>query len=81
MPMLSWTHYRVLLQVNDSEARDWYATEAATQNWSVKTLQRNISSQYYYRMLPSINVFAYRRRAESRDRDAENIILSSATGK
>lgn len=53
--LLSWTHYRVLLQVNDSEARDWYATEAATQNWSVKTLQRNISSQYYYRMLPSIN--------------------------
>ena len=51
VPMLSWTHYRVLLQVNDSEARDWYATEAATQNWSVKTLQRNISSQYYYRML------------------------------
>ena len=49
--MLSWTHYRVLLQVNDKEARDWYAREAATQTWSVKTLQRNISSQYYYRML------------------------------
>ena len=41
----------MLLQVNDKEARDWYAREAATQTWSVKTLQRNISSQYYYRML------------------------------
>ena len=51
VPLLSWTHYRVLLQVNDKEARDWYAKEAATQTWSVKTLQRNISSQYYYRML------------------------------
>ena len=48
---LSWTHFRVLLQVNDETAREWYATEAATEAWSVKTLQRNISSQYYYRLL------------------------------
>ena len=32
-------------------ARDWYEKEAAEQTWSVRTLQRNISSQYYYRML------------------------------
>lgn len=49
--LLSWTHYRTLLQVNDKDARDWYAKEAAEQTWSVQTLQRNISSQYYYRML------------------------------
>lgn len=49
--LLSWTHYRVLLQVKDSEARAWYEKEAAEQTWSVRTLQRNISSQYYYRML------------------------------
>ncbi|MBE6391280.1 MAG: DUF1016 domain-containing protein, partial [Lentisphaerae bacterium] len=48
---LSWTHFRVLLQVNDEAAREWYAAEAATEAWSVKTLQRNISSQYYYRLL------------------------------
>ena len=51
LPMLSWTHYRVLLQVEDKKARDWYEKEAAEQTWSVRTLQRNISSQYYYRML------------------------------
>lgn len=51
--LLSWTHYRVLLQVEDGAARDWYAKEAAEQTWSVRTLQRNISSQYYYRMLKS----------------------------
>ncbi len=51
VPLLSWTHYRVLLQVDDEKARDWYAKEAATQTWSVKTLQRNVSSQYYQRML------------------------------
>lgn len=49
--LLSWTHYRILLQVNDKKARDWYEKEAIDHAWSVRTLQRNISSQYYYRML------------------------------
>lgn len=49
--ILSWTHYRILLQVEDKKARDWYEKEAAEQTWGVRTLQRNISSQYYYRML------------------------------
>ena len=48
---LSWTHYRVLLQVKDEIAREWYENEALRETWSVKTLQRNISSQYYYRIL------------------------------
>ena len=52
-PLLSWTHYRTLLQVEDITAREWYTNEAAEQNWSVRTLQRNISSQYYYRLLKS----------------------------
>lgn len=49
--LLSWSHYRTLLQVEDKAARDWYEKEASEQTWSVRTLQRNISSQYYYRML------------------------------
>ena len=49
--MLSWTHYRTLLQVHDPKARAWYAREAVDQAWATKTLQRNISSQYYERML------------------------------
>lgn len=48
---LSWTHYRVLIQVEDKNAREWYAREAFMETWSVRTLQRNVSSQYYYRML------------------------------
>ena len=52
---LSWTHYRILLQETSAEARAWYAKEAQEQTWSVRTLQRNISSQYYYRMLMSQN--------------------------
>ena len=52
---LSWTHYRVLLQVNDPKARDWYLNEAVAETWSTRTLQRNIDSQYYYRLLQSQN--------------------------
>lgn len=51
--LLSWTHYRVLLQVANAEARTWYAKEAFSQTWSVRTLQRNVSSQYYFRLLQS----------------------------
>ena len=53
--LLSWSHYNVLLQVKDKIARDWYEKEAYEQTWSVRTLQRNISSQYYYRMLQTQN--------------------------
>ncbi|MCL2040618.1 MAG: PDDEXK nuclease domain-containing protein [Bacteroidales bacterium] len=53
--MLTWSHFRTLLQVKDPEARNWYMREAAEQTWSVRTLQRNISSQYYFRLLQSHN--------------------------
>lgn len=53
--ILSWSHYKRLIQVSDSEARDWYIKEASEQMWSYRTLDRNISSQYYYRLLQSQN--------------------------
>lgn len=53
VPNLSWTHYRELLTVSDEKARNWYMIEAAKEMWSVRTLHRNISSQYYYRLLQS----------------------------
>ena len=53
VPLLSWTHYRIVLQELDTDARQWYVNEALAQNWSVRTLQRNISSQYYHRLLSS----------------------------
>ena len=52
---LSWSHYRVLLQEKNADARSWYEKEAFEQTWAVKTLQRNISSQYYFRLLSSQN--------------------------
>ena len=52
---LSWTHYSIILQESSAEARAWYENEAANEMWSTRTLQRNISSQYYHRMLQSQN--------------------------
>lgn len=49
--LLSWTHYKVLLQVLDKQAREWYEKEALNQTWSTRTLKRNIETQYYYRLL------------------------------
>ncbi len=51
--ILTWSHYERLLQVLDTTARAWYEKEAIEQSWSVKTLRRNISTQYYDRMLLS----------------------------
>lgn len=48
---LTWSHYKRLLRVEDDTARLWYMQEAASQQWSYRTLDRNISSQYYYRLL------------------------------
>ena len=53
VPNLTWTHFRELLKVSDAEARNWYIHEASKEMWSVRTLHRNISSQYYFRLLQS----------------------------
>ena len=50
---LSWTHYSIILQEPNAEARAWYENEAANEMWSTRTLQRNVSSQYYHRLLQS----------------------------
>ena len=48
---LNWTHIRSLLRVADENARYWYMQETIDENWSSRTLDRNISTQYYYRIL------------------------------
>lgn len=53
--ILTWSHYRRLLSVTDPQARNWYAKEASEQMWSYATLNRNISTQYYERLLLSQN--------------------------
>lgn len=50
---LSWTHYRLLLRVASVEARQWYMTEAATQNWSSRALERQMGTLHFERLLLS----------------------------
>ena len=51
LPLLSWSHFRILMMIQDEGERMWYYLESSRQMWSVRTLQRNVDSQYYYRML------------------------------
>ena len=53
VPNLTWSHLRCLLRVPDEEARIWYLNETVSEGWSVRTLDRNIATQYYYRLLQS----------------------------
>ena len=48
---LNWTHFRSLLRVQDEDARIWYMKEASNAGWSSRTLDRNIATQYYNRLL------------------------------
>ena len=50
---LSWSHYERLMRVENVTARNWYMQEASEQMWSVRTLDRNINTQYYERLLLS----------------------------
>ena len=50
---LSWSHYRLLMQVDNPKAREWYMREAAGQQWSTRQLERQISVLYYERLLAS----------------------------
>ena len=67
---LSWTHYRLLLRVENQAARDWYMNEAVAENWSSRQLERQISVLYYDRMLLSANKQSTRTDAE------ENLALA-----
>ena len=52
-PQLSWSHYRALMRVEDVEARDFYERETFEGGWDKRTLERQIQSFYYERILKS----------------------------
>lgn len=52
---LTWSHFQKVLRVSDEKARTFYLTEAAENMWSVRTLDRNISTLYYNRIVASID--------------------------
>ncbi len=62
---LSWTHYRLIMRVENPKARAYYIEEAITQNWSTRALERQINSLYYERLLSSQNTQAVKAEAEA----------------
>ena len=50
---LSWSHFQLIMRVSNKKARVFYLKEAALEHWSVRTLDRNISTLYYQRLLSS----------------------------
>jgi len=48
--VLSWSHYLVLMRVENADARSFYEIEAAKENWSVRWLQRQVGSSLYERI-------------------------------
>ncbi|MDR2716577.1 MAG: PDDEXK nuclease domain-containing protein [Treponema sp.] len=48
---LSWSHYRLLIRIDNEPRREFYLKECAESNWSVRQLERQITSFYYERLL------------------------------
>lgn len=47
---LSWTHYQILMRIEDKDERDFYEKEAIRSNWNVSTLKRQFHSSLYERL-------------------------------
>ncbi|WP_159991992.1 PDDEXK nuclease domain-containing protein [Pelistega ratti] len=52
---LTWSHFQRCLKVSSEEARRFYLIESAENMWSVRTLDRHISTLYYDRLIHSKN--------------------------
>lgn len=50
---LSWSHYRLLMRVQDQAERQFYMEECAKSAWSVRQLERQIHTMFYQRLLAS----------------------------
>lgn len=50
---LSWTHYRLLIRIDDEDKRTYYLEESSNNLWSTRQLERQINSQLYERLLLS----------------------------
>ncbi|POS01728.1 putative nuclease of restriction endonuclease-like (RecB) superfamily [Flavobacterium croceum DSM 17960] len=71
---LNWSHFQRVLKVSDEEARMYYLKEAAQNTWSVRTLDRNISTLYYQRLLSSQNKEILHEKENSNEYNIQNFI-------
>jgi predicted nuclease of restriction endonuclease-like (RecB) superfamily len=72
---LSWTHYRMIMRVENPKAMEYYINEAAEQHWSTRQLERNIKSLYYERLLTTKEKqYARQKKSNSKKIQAKNFI-------
>lgn len=74
---LSWTHYRLLMRVENDNARNFYMEECIKSNWSTRQLERQITTLFYERILSSKNkekVAQEMYKLEPQPKQAEDII-------
>ncbi len=72
---LSWSHHRLIMRVPDEKARNYYLKEAAQLNWSVRTLERNINTLYYQRLLSSQAMEVVEQEALEQNHQQKNNVL------
>lgn len=63
---LTWSHYKLLIRIENKKARDFYGNEAVKSNWSVRALERQIYSHYYERLLASRDTLPVRKEANQK---------------
>lgn len=52
----NWTHYRLLIRIENEDKREFYIVETSKNNWSARQLERQVNSQLFERLLVSNNV-------------------------
>jgi predicted nuclease of restriction endonuclease-like (RecB) superfamily len=79
-PLLSWSHYRALMRVQDDRARRFYEQESIECGWSKSQLERQIHSSYYQRIIANRGkaglLPATRERLQGEAVSAEHILKS-----
>ncbi len=79
---LSWTHIRQIMRVKNIDARTYYIKESVNNAWTVETLDRNIATQYYERLLLSHAKEPVKQEMEAKTKDFKldkNEFLKSPT--
>jgi predicted nuclease of restriction endonuclease-like (RecB) superfamily len=71
--LLSWSHVRLIMRLDSEKARHYYLAEAREQNWSVRTLERNLKSKYYERLLSTQKKVVAKTVAQ-KSKDADTLI-------
>jgi predicted nuclease of restriction endonuclease-like (RecB) superfamily len=71
---LTWSHNRLIMRVDNLDARNYYLNECISQNWSVRLLERHIHTSYYQRILSTSQDISSEKLNETDDRNITDFI-------